>query len=115
MCQLHEIRATYSECKMLGESSSLSFLKTYNPFSNSQPHLLIRQDIYLCGDASKDKSKPTCGTMNSFMSDDIVAEVGASRVMGKCPVCEAAERAVQETSVQIVYVSYPTFKDRTGS
>jgi hypothetical protein len=96
----------------------MSYLMQFFQFSNSQPnepHLLIHRDIYLCEDAPNSKSQRTCETMTGFMSEDTVTEVGASRADGPCPVCTAAERAVQETSFQTDYVSYPTFNNHMCS
>lgn len=104
MCRLHEERVTYSGCKLLNENGSISNVMQYWPFSNSQPcepHLLIHKDIYLCEKASSDSANRTCAVVTRFIEG---LDVGLSRARGQCPVCDAAERAVKETSFQTEYV-----------
>jgi hypothetical protein len=114
---------TFSECKLLKENSTLRetsricYLLQNLSFSSSQPyesHLLIHKDIYLCEKASEDTPERTCGTMTSFMSGDTVTEFGASRALGECPACTAAETAIQETCHQTDYVCYLTLAGYTG-
>jgi hypothetical protein len=126
MCQYLDTFHTYTECRLRNEDTSgepqrfAAFLRIVTTFvlgNNQEPdyHRVKERNIFQCPHAVRDPalqdrpaSERVCANPMPVKKEEVdhhVESVGYTREIGHCPVCQAAERAIEEALNRNVVVS----------